>query len=47
MRIVLAALAGVIVLGISGFAVQAAGKKCKAGYEFDPNKGKCVLIEGS
>lgn len=47
MRTVLAALAGVLVLSISGIAVEAASKKCKAGYEFDPDKGKCVLVEGS
>lgn len=47
MRTVLTALAGVLVLSISSFAAEAARKKCKAGYEFDPDKGKCVLVEGS
>lgn len=47
MRTVLAALAGAIVLSISGIAAEAANTKCKAGYEFDPKKNRCVLVEGS
>jgi hypothetical protein len=47
MRTILVALAGVIALSISGIAAEAANKKCKAGYEFDPKKNRCVLSEGS
>lgn len=47
MRPILAVLAGVLVLSISSFSAFAGNKKCKAGYEFDPDRGKCVLAEGS
>ncbi len=47
MRTVLAVLTGIIVFGISGMAAEAANKKCKSGYEFDPKKNRCVLVEGS
>jgi hypothetical protein len=47
MKTIVAGLAGVILLSLSGIAAEAANKKCKAGYEYDPKKNRCVLVEGS
>lgn len=46
-KAVLAALAGIVALSISNLTAVADTKKCKAGYEYDEIKGKCVAIRGS
>jgi len=47
MRTVLIALAGIVAMSIVAHAGEFQKKKCKPGYEYDPDKGRCVLVEGS
>lgn len=45
--IVTALLAGMLALSLSVVSADAANKKCKAGFEYDPKKQRCVPSEGS
>jgi hypothetical protein len=45
-RIVLAVLAIIAVLAL-GFDASAQSKKCKSGYYYDEDTGKCVARRGS
>jgi hypothetical protein len=46
MKTVIATLFAVMALGMLSITADA-GKKCKAGFELDPDSGKCVQSDGS
>lgn len=46
MKAVMMALVAVFAVGAVS-ATANAGKKCKAGYEYDPSSKKCVPSDGS
>lgn len=47
MRSIFAVLVSIIAVGLGSLSAMADGKKCKPGFEYDENKGKCVVIRGS
>ena len=47
MKAVLVTVFTIAALSLDALTASAEGKKCKAGQEFDEEKGRCVVVHGS
>lgn len=47
MKPVIVALIAIAAVSVASVTAAAETKKCKRGQEYDPTKGKCVVIRGS